>query len=234
MDILISKGQGISQAIKGQLKRLGAKEEAFNGSVWNQILDLVDEQNENGEKLYEGGKNRSGNWKNNYKVIPGQILKISDDIWKKIKNLVNIFDNGKVDEQAKQRDMEAAKVNIDDSKPKLKEHFEKANEVLAKAANITPKPYIENYDEKSKIATLPDGTWIAVEYDENNEIVSVCISYDTTMKKQADGTFDEAEVRYYPDKAKYMLPEDLQRDLFIDSGSYNFENIKAIAQKIFG
>ena len=96
MEIQVKKGEGITAAIKRTLQeKEGATNNNFKGSVWNKILDLVDQQNEenkaNGEKaLYQGGNDRSNDYRNNYKVFVGQVLKFSANIWNKIKAVVGL------------------------------------------------------------------------------------------------------------------------------------------------
>ena len=96
MEIQVQKGEGITTAIKRTLKeKEGATNNNFKGSVWNKILDLVDQQNEEnkakGEKaLYQGGNDRGKDYRNNYKVFVGQILKFSTNIWNQIKAVVGL------------------------------------------------------------------------------------------------------------------------------------------------
>lgn len=96
MEIQVQKGEGITMAIKRTLKeKEGATNSNFRGSVWNKILDLVDQQNEEnkakGEKaLYQGGNDRGNDYRNNYKVFVGQILKFSANIWNQIKAVVGL------------------------------------------------------------------------------------------------------------------------------------------------
>ena len=96
MEIQVQKGEGITSAIKRTLKeKEGATNNNFKGSVWTKILDLVDQQNEenkaNGEKaLYQGGNDRGNDYRNNYKVFVGQVLKFSANIWNKIKAVVGL------------------------------------------------------------------------------------------------------------------------------------------------
>lgn len=102
MDIRVQNGENLSLAIKKALVNEGAKQESFSGSVWNRILDLVDQQNEEnktngGEALYQGGSTRTpANWKKNYKVVANQILKFSEKTWNGIRNIVGL---GVKDEQ---------------------------------------------------------------------------------------------------------------------------------------
>lgn len=96
MDIRIQKNENLSLAIKKALVAEGAKKESFNGSIWNKILDVVDQQNQenkqNGEEaLYSGGNTRKpADWQNNYKVIANQILKFSENAWNQIRALVGL------------------------------------------------------------------------------------------------------------------------------------------------
>lgn len=97
MEITVNSGESISLAIKKALINMeGAQESSFSGSIWNKILDIVDEQNRknidsNKEALYQGGNVRKPpNWQKNYRVLAGQKLEFSDEAWDKIKEAVGL------------------------------------------------------------------------------------------------------------------------------------------------
>lgn len=97
MEIKVNSGESISLAIKKALINIeGAQESSFSGSIWNKILDIVDEQNRknidsNKEALYQGGSVRKPpNWQKNYRVLAGQKLEFSDEAWDKIKEAVGL------------------------------------------------------------------------------------------------------------------------------------------------
>lgn len=96
MEIHIKQGENISLAIQKELINQGANKKDFNASIWNKLLNLVDEQNElnnaKGEEgLYKGGKTRKpANWQKNYKVFAGQVLKFSEEIWNRMKAVVGL------------------------------------------------------------------------------------------------------------------------------------------------
>ena len=123
--------------------------------------------------------------------------------------------------------------------PKIRQTFNNANKFLVEVANMNPKPKISSgHNEKDdydwKQAKLPDGRWISVLYAKKGEITEIRISYDTTPDKETNGsTFDGAEVRYTKNKAWYNT--DKNNDVWegsITSG-YDFEKLKAVAEKIF-
>ncbi len=96
VEIHIKQGENISLAIQKELISQGANKEDFNASIWNQLLNLVDEQNEQNkadgkERLYQGGNTRKpANWQKNYKVFAGQVLKFSEGIWNRMKAVVGL------------------------------------------------------------------------------------------------------------------------------------------------
>lgn len=95
VEIHIKQGENISLAIQKELINQGAQKKDFNASIWNQILNLVDEQNEQskagGEAIYQGGNTRKpANWQKNYKVFAGQVLKFSEGIWNRMKAVVGL------------------------------------------------------------------------------------------------------------------------------------------------
>ena len=124
--------------------------------------------------------------------------------------------------------------------PKIRKAFDDANRFLAEVANMNPKPAInsghnEEGDYDWKCTTLPDGRWIEVHYDKEGEIKEILISYDTTPDKETNGsTFDGAEVRYTKNKAWYDTDKNNNDWEGSITSGYDFEKLKAIAEKIFG
>ena len=118
---------------------------------------------------------------------------------------------------------------------KIQQCFDNANKALVDAANNKSNLKIQKYDDGNKRATLPDGRWIEVYYDEKGEIYRIAIRYDSTSDHSKDGsTFNGIEVCYQKDKAWYNI--DHSNDNWegnIESG-YNFEKLKKIAESIFG
>jgi len=66
-------------------------------SVWNEILDVVDEQQKESGDVYSGGKERK-NWASNYKIFVGQTITFSRAMWDKIRNIVGLGSNQKTTE----------------------------------------------------------------------------------------------------------------------------------------
>ena len=125
-------------------------------------------------------------------------------------------------------------------RPKAQKVFDEANKFLAEVANMNPKPEItsehdEGRDYEWKEVDLPDGRWIGVWCDKEGEITDILISHDTTPDKYSDGsTFDGADVLYTKDEASYDTDKNNgEFDGAITSG-YDFEKLKALAEKIFG
>ena len=124
-------------------------------------------------------------------------------------------------------------------RPKAQKVFDEANKFLAEVANRNPKPEITSgHDEEGdydwKEAVLPDGRWIQVRYDKEGEITDILISHDTTPEETESGFYDGTEVFYSKYKAKYNT----DKNKYFWEGSitsgYDFEKLKALAEKIFG
>ena len=122
--------------------------------------------------------------------------------------------------------------------PKIRKTFDDANRFLAEVANMNPKPKISSgHNEKDdydwKQVDLPDGRWIEVRYDKEGEIKEILISYDTTPDKKTNGSFDGAEVEYTKNKAWYDTDKNNDEWEGSITSGYDFEKLKAIAEKIF-
>ena len=95
-EISIQKGEGVSQAIKRQLKEEGVSEEQFRGSVWSKIHQAL---KDNESKIsHKGQETKIGDaWdtlRTNVKTYVDDILKIADTTWSKIKELFNVSGSG--------------------------------------------------------------------------------------------------------------------------------------------
>ncbi|MBR2430567.1 hypothetical protein IKB17_03775 [bacterium] len=89
----IKQGQGLSQAICEELN-LNNNEIKLLNSVWTQIFEQVDlqqEENLNAGKagIYTGGNDLNGPSSKNYVVMLNQAIEFSQNIWSEIVNLVN-------------------------------------------------------------------------------------------------------------------------------------------------
>lgn len=128
---------------------------------------------------------------------------------------------------------EQKKANYDFNKDitKIQETFDNANALLTKTLKMYPKPKI--YTEKGlKHCNFPDGKSISVYYDDNGEIESIAIKHDSSLE---DKEYD-TNVCYQKSSAYYNIGNGGKYygyDGKIESG-YNFENLKAVAKKIFG
>lgn len=125
------------------------------------------------------------------------------------------------------------KTYYNNNRAKIQQTFDSANKLLADVANMNPKPEIET-DGNSRKAFLPDGRGIKIVYDDNGEINGIFISYDTTQDHKNDGsTFDGFEMEYTPKGAYYNTDHSNSKAEGKLSSGYDFEQIKAIAKKIF-
>ena len=88
-EINIQRGEGVSQAIKRQLKEEGVREEQFKGSVWSKIQQAL--QDNESTLSHKGKESKIGElWatlKTNVKTYVDDVLKITDTTWNKIVGL---------------------------------------------------------------------------------------------------------------------------------------------------
>lgn len=98
MEISVSKGQGITQAIASNL---GLNKDDCKGiklSTWQSVMTLVDEANttrleNNQTSIFTGGNDVSSigdksSWKSNFHVNAGDVMQIDDSIFARIKELL--------------------------------------------------------------------------------------------------------------------------------------------------
>lgn len=99
---------------------------------------------------------------------------------------------------------------------------------------MEPKPEVIG-DKDWKHVALPDGRWIQVNYDENGEICDIYISHDTTPDTEEGGsTYDGIDVIYTSEKAECNYDHCNSSFEGIITSGYDFEKLKALAEKIFG
>lgn len=97
MQITISKGQGITQAIKAQILASGAKISNNDLSVWQEVMQEVKTANDNraegvspfytgeGDVSKIGDKSTFGK---DFKTTVGQVIELADNVWNKIVGLL--------------------------------------------------------------------------------------------------------------------------------------------------
>lgn len=91
MEISIKQGEGISQAIKRQLKDEGVQDNQFTGNVWSKIQQSLNDGVsviKHGEKETKIGELWT-TLKQNVMTYINDTLKIADNTWNKIKGLFN-------------------------------------------------------------------------------------------------------------------------------------------------
>ena len=97
VDIHITQGQGITQAIKQQIEASGQKITNNDLSIWQQVMTEVktaqQTAQQSGQQIYSGGDNveqlnNKNNWKTDFKVAAGQVVQIAADVWNKIVQLL--------------------------------------------------------------------------------------------------------------------------------------------------
>lgn len=92
-------GDNLCRLISDKLREEnGNKEVKLSGSVWTQILDVVDEEQNSSGQVYNGGKERK-NWGHNYVIYVGKVVSFTKDVWNKIKALAGIKTDNAVSEK---------------------------------------------------------------------------------------------------------------------------------------
>lgn len=93
VQINVSNGQGITQAIKAKVQADGGTISNNTLSVWQQVMTEVKTAQESGSQIYTGGDeieklNDSANWKTDFKVMTNQVIELAQDVWNKIVQLL--------------------------------------------------------------------------------------------------------------------------------------------------
>jgi len=93
VQINVSNGQGITQAIKAKIEGEGQQITNNNLSVWQKVMTEVKTAQDNGSKIYTGGDdvekiNNRANWKTDFKVFAGQVFELAENVWNKIVELL--------------------------------------------------------------------------------------------------------------------------------------------------
>src|SRR5574344_84610 len=96
MQIHIQQGEGITHGIKRALEQNGTDTSKINGNIWYQVMQEVSTENstrESNNKIYEGGSDLSGSYKDNFvvKLATGateKIIELAQTTWNKIVSLV--------------------------------------------------------------------------------------------------------------------------------------------------
>lgn len=130
----------------------------LSASVWNQILDAVDEQQRETGDVYKGGSERK-NWGKNYVIFVGQVVSLSKAVWNKIKELAGI----KSEQQ------------VETSKSVKKEQSDNAVPIEIDLAS---------QDCEAKQVINPDGSkkYVVTRNGENVRYTSMDIEYDSEGK----------------------------------------------------
>lgn len=171
-----TSGDSLSKLISEKLQEENnGKKVDINNSVWNQILDLADEQNEASGTVYAKGKERK-NWHENYVIYVGQVVSFSKEIWNKIKALVGInsTENVKTNESSVSANLSAN--NVTASIDLTSGDYASCRQ---KAKNGTEK-YVLTVDGKNARYKTMD-----IEYDSQGNLIGYIQHYD-----EGDMAFD--------------------------------------------
>ena len=187
MEISVSKGQGITQAIASNL---GLSKEDCRGiklSTWKSVMTLVDEANtkrlqNNQSSIFTGGNDVStigdrSTWHSNFHVNAGDVMQIEDSVFNKIKELLT----GKKEEvqQAEEQQVEP---------PVSEEQSQKTEVSKGEETTIKPAPSdAAHADEQTAEVNAPEETEQAQQIE--NRDYKLGEKLDTMFKEM--GEFDE-------------------------------------------
>lgn len=133
VQINISTGQGITQAIASHLGMDKNSCKKVGLSQWQQVMSLVDQNNtqnkaQNKPSIFSGGNdvqniNNKANWKTDFGVHPNQTIEIEENLWQKIKNILSFCTSKAVEETPKASKPQTAQTTAEDS-PKPEESIQ--------------------------------------------------------------------------------------------------------------
>ncbi len=93
VQINVSNGQGITQAIKAKVQADGGTISNNTLSVWQNVMSEVKTAQANGSQIYTGGDdveklNDISSWQTDFKVKAGQVIELAQDVWNRIVQLL--------------------------------------------------------------------------------------------------------------------------------------------------
>ncbi len=165
----IKKGQGISQAIA---EEIGLTKEQCKKVDWKSVFEIVNEAKgkEGNNVNWDGGSDSFIPANQKYIVHTGDKIEFSQEMWKKITDVVsNSINKTKQTKKFKADDL---KFTVSDAK--AQKEYDRANHILTTVANMNPKLKVID-DNGIKQIKLPNGGQIRIVLDENNNIETVAI-----------------------------------------------------------
>ena len=183
MDINIKKNHGIVSAIKTELNNQGYDTSKANGSIWTQVMEQVQAQNEQNKaegkkEIYRGGSNLFGDGHSNFVVSEG-IIQLSKNIWDNICKLFTkkdfstpVVQQGPVTQVEQPNDKK-----VESKNPNL---TLEQNEELHKKVVEQSVQYIEKYFEESGLANH-------FKTAEDKQLFLQCLK-EVTYEKKEDGS----------------------------------------------
>lgn len=133
IEIKINNGQGITQAIKKQIENENGSIINNNLSVWQKVMECV-KGDEKGKECYSGNDNteqlnNKNNWKNNFIVKTGDILKLTQTTWNKIVELLTgktTSNHSETKPQEESTKTPEEKTTMPESQPEIEQKEQKA------------------------------------------------------------------------------------------------------------
>ncbi len=187
MEISISKGQGITQAIAANLGLNKDDCRSIKLSTWQSVMTLVDEANtkrlqNNQSSIFTGGNDvssigDSSTWHSNFHVNAGDVMQIEDSVFNKIKELLT----GKKEEvqHAEEQQVEP---------PVSEEQSQKTEVSKGEETTIKPAPSdAAHADEQTAEVNAPEETEQAQQIETQDYKLGEKL--DTMFKEM--GEFDE-------------------------------------------
>ena len=119
----------------------------------------------------------------------------------------------------------------------VQQYFDLSSVCLADAANMDKDKLTmtKNSRNRTMFATLPDGRWIKACYKDNGELKEIVVSFNNAKNYNVgENKKDWNETTFNENYAyAYLAHDQGENDYCISGDAYSFDNIKAVALKIF-
>ena len=234
----IKKGQGISQAIA---EEIGLTKEQCKKVDWKSVFQIVNEAKgkEGNNVNWDGGSDSFVPASQKYIVHEGDKFEFSQEMWKKITDVVS----NSLNKTKQTKEFKADDLKFTFSDAKAQKESDRANQILTDVANKNPKLKVVD-DDGIKIINLPNGEKIKI-FQENGDgdvlMVLVFIKDEDGKKVRVAYTDEHAEVDKKDIKDnEYKTIENLSKDKNSIGRTgplpkdYNWNAIQQVAKQILG
>ena len=202
-EIKIQSGEGISQAIKRELKSAGLKDSDFKGNIWSQIRDVLDK----GGSTLTHGKDTplliGDIWKpinKNVRTRVNDTISIDENTWNEI---LGLFKSSSVAVKAPQ------KAEKKEEKPVENVIKEEKKEVAAEEKPVKPEEPVKQAEQTKEPEPAVDPEQIKRNEKRALDVSSQKLGHDSTMlsMRAADMLVNVANMEDKPDVESGTEPD---------------------------